>query len=797
MKNNICKFFVNLVLVLLSPAIVFATPIDVPNGSTVKISSYTASTDFTLSGGTLEFDVTSGQTLEYEGIITGTGTIEKTGDGKLTFNGGRALTSDTTLVATGGRFRFKDFAEAGAAKLSGNGGYFGNVSGYSITIPSTTVVRAKSANLLNFYVEGVGTNVVLESCSGLSQRVIVSGDSFASVMKFAGRVEKDAVAAYLYITGGTTLLANPASGIYINWIDGYGGRFMFGTPTSKVYSSLSFYSGCVDVGGLDAQVKILKSKSTCPQPESFILTNSAPVDASLTVTGSDTEDLAVRYVARDGDDAKLTLCYDYNGSSANYDLGDALFDNSALAVEGGQVRSSLRSTAFNTHDRFTTPGAAGRYLRLIVTRNLDNNAGNGMLRIGEFRLTRAGHPVSWPTGTTATSPNPSIDESGIVHTPGLMIDGNMETYWQPNQFTSSSRPATNIIDMTREVAFNGYQIATGGDRRDFSPRFWTLDVGRMVNGEIVWERVSDVRSGWMPAATAGIPSDWGFYNVIYYSLRNYYCNYIEPLSPASGTHTYQGPQIRNVDFNLSLKAPGSLTLTGHLESVGAFSGTGTLNLDNSVLLADSAADFTGTINVGANGRFGGDSTLNGTLCVGDAQAVSVAATDAVGDDVRLNLGATGRLALTHASERVGGLSGTGTVDLGGDGVLTLGDDCLSTFSGAFVNGGTVVLSAGTFSGSATADGDYVVRGAGGAWKGTLAVSGKLTLEGNLRFSAEDLQPGRHVLATFGSLGAGSTDAIAAAVIDPAPAKPLFARVVMEGNSLVMYIAKKGLYIFFE
>lgn len=356
---------------------------------------------------------------------------------------------------------------------------------------------------------------------------------------------------------------------------------------------------------------------------------------------------------------------------------------------------------------------------------------------------------------------------------------------------ANSTPATTVIDMRREVAFNGYQISAG-NTHGFEPRFWTLEVGRTVNGQIVWEKVSDIYSGKTFYAVGDFAADFGYYNLMYYSLRKFEGNAVFPLEPAAGVKSYQGPQFRTADFALSVNAPGSLTLTDHLEEVATLSGNGTVSLNGSTLVADSASAFTGTIAAGASGRFGGDATLNGTLQVGDAQAAAVTDTDAVGDDVVLDIGAAGKLALVKAAERIGGLSGSGTVDLGGDGILTL--DGASTFTGTFANGGTVALAGGTFSGAAKASGDLTVSGAGGVWSGKLDVTGSLTLSGNLKFSAEGLAEGRHVLATFGSLGAGSAEAIAAAVVDPAPAKPLHAEVKCEGGQLVMDVFRRGLSV---
>ena len=183
-------------LSVVTGGVVFAVPVEVPQGATVKISDHTLATDFNLSGGTL---------------VTGSGTIEKTGDGWLTFTGGEALTADSTLKATGGRFRFRDFAAAGGATLVGNGGYFGNVVGTAIVIPASTEVTGSP---LRFYAEGVGTNVVVKNCSRMKGQVAVFGDSLASIVKFDGQVPMDSETTYHYVAArsGAALLASELNG---------------------------------------------------------------------------------------------------------------------------------------------------------------------------------------------------------------------------------------------------------------------------------------------------------------------------------------------------------------------------------------------------------------------------------------------------------------------------------------------------------------------------------------------------------------------------------------------------------
>ena len=776
-----------------------AEAVDVPTGVTVKISAHTLATDFNLSGGTLEFDIASGGKAEYTGTVTGSGTIEKTGDGWLTFNGGETLTADSTLKASGGRFRFRDAAAAGDATFVGNGGFFGNVEGSVLTIPETTVVTGGDLEVydddkLRFYVEGAGTNVIVRNCSRLHGSVKVYGDSLASVVKFDGQVPMDSETTYHYVAAhsGTVLLASEHNGFdYFQTIwNGGLGALMFGSSSASLIGDVSMKKqGRIDMGGVSVKVKGLSAYDVVQSPMDVVITNSAAADGVLTVRKGDTSADSryyPRYVVRDGETGRVAV--DYAVETGLCNLDNVIYQNSALTVSCGALASAARLNDFNRPLYFTSPGVSGRYLRLVVTNSVVGTARDfwGMLRIAEFRLMQGGRPVAWPDGTTATSPNAPKQENRDAQ---AMIDGAMGTFWQPADYCPGKSPATNVVDMTREVAFNGYQMAAGlshveGDNTSaYAPTAWTLEVGRIVNGEIVWTQVADGR----PSEKIGesSPSNLDYWSQMYYSLEKYYQDCIMPLNATANAAAFQGPQFQNSDFALAVNAPGSFSLTDHQESVASLSGDGALSLNGSRLFVANAADFTGALTVDATSFVGGGSTLavNGTLTVGNAEATETVETDALDDTALVSVGERGRLALRQARETVGGLAGAGTVDLGG-GALTLAEPVESGFSGAFTGGGTLTWADGTFRGAATAEGDYTVRLTGGRWAGRLDVSGALTLDGRLVVDASGMEYGRHTLFTFGSLGAGS-EAVVAAVANPKPKKPFRARVSVEGNAVVL------------
>ncbi len=543
----------------------------------------------------------------------------------------------------------------------------------------------------------------------------------------------------------------------------------------------------MDVAGGATKIKALYAHDAVGKPMDVVVTNSASADATLTMTKGGGK--RPRYVARDGENGALAMCYDA-AEGAGDDLSDALFQNRALTISHGTFASAARTADFNRPLWKTAPAVSGRYLRLVVTNStVGSSQYMGLLRIAEFRLTMGGHPVAWPAGTTASSPNSlpgpkATEDEGFDRGAQAMIDGDMDSFWRPADFVVGNHPATNVIDMTREVAFNGYQMAAGGTVKSSCPSGWTLEVGRRVGDEIVWEQVT----GAWPDEKIGeaSPSNRNYYMQMYESVGRYFEDCILPLNVAEGVKTWQGPQFQNADFALAVSAPGSFALTDHLESVASLSGDGTLTLNGSRLFAADTAGFTGALTVDATSFVGGGSTLavNGTLTVGNAESAEAVETDALDDTALVSVGEYGRLALRQARETIGGLAGTGTVDLGG-GALTLAEPVESGFGGAFTGGGTLTWTDGTFRGAATAEGDYTVRLAGGRWAGRLDVSGTLTLDGKLVVDPSGMEYGRHTLFTFGSLGAGSEAVVAAAVATPKPQKPYRARVSVEGNAVVL------------
>ena len=120
----------------------------------------------------------------------------------------------------------------------------------------------------------------------------------------------------------------------------------------------------------------------------------------------------------------------------------------------------------------------------------------------------------------------------------------------------------------------------------------------------------------------------------------------------------------------------NVTGTGTTAVSGVISGTGSLTKDGSGTLALSAANtFTGT------------TTINSGTII--AQAMNV-----IDNAALLTLGATGTLDLNNFDATVGALAGSGFLDFGSGGQLTLSGGA-GTFAGTFLGSGTLILEAGS------------------------------------------------------------------------------------------------------
>ena len=211
---------------------------------------------------------------------------------------------------------------------------------------------------------------------------------------------------------------------------------------------------------------------------------------------------------------------------------------------------------------------------------------------------------------------------------------------------------------------------------------------------------------------------------------------------AAGNLTLSG-QVDLGSNALTVTGAGNITLSGAVTNSGSVTkdGSGTLTFSGS-----SSNSFSGglAINNGTvvfNKSAGTNATGGGNLTIGDgvgaagSAVLRLDAANQIADYIPLvAINADGRLALNNVAESIDRIAGSGTIDTGTSGYLTLGiNSGSSTFSGALAGSGTIEKTgSGTLSltGSLGFDGTLVLAGGTLQLNNANFVLGTLSITGN-------------------------------------------------------------------
>ncbi len=198
---------------------------------------------------------------------------------------------------------------------------------------------------------------------------------------------------------------------------------------------------------------------------------------------------------------------------------------------------------------------------------------------------------------------------------------------------------------------------------------------------------------------------------------------------------------------------------------------------------------------------------------------AASATDALGDCSPVAIASGASLWLDSAYERFGTLSGAGTVSLARDAVAEVNACIAGTFSGAVNGPGTLAvcgvamqtfdnatldvlkleLNGGTGTGTAVKTGNLEIAFNGGAWMGTLDVSGTLTATGTPVFVLPATVPNgfRQTLFTYSSVDAATAQVLSAATVTGELPKGIKAKVLVGEKSCILSAAADGTILIFR
>ena len=231
------------------------------------------------------------------------------------------------------------------------------------------------------------------------------------------------------------------------------------------------------------------------------------------------------------------------------DLTGAILANGGLEIREGAVR--LTAGMART--------ATGRFLKFAVTKTRPGAqySGSGP-QYSEFWLLKDGRRVPFPVGTKVIAGN-----VGAVEGPDKAIDGNLSTKHY------SDTPLT--LDFGTAVSFDAYSFATANDALGRDPMDWSLSVGELKDGQVVWQVVGSFAGYSAPAA------------------RNKEVGENFPVA------------LRDVvpgGYPVTVCGKGRLVLSGASETLENVSGGGLIVLENSSVAISRNAAFTGSVTGG-------------------------------------------------------------------------------------------------------------------------------------------------------------------------------------------------------
>ncbi len=706
-----------------------AGPVDKSFDNRITLGSHTLTLNTTSASGVvpsyLDFPsyILDSSNLYISSTITGTGGVTKTGDGTanlIFFPSEAGVTSYTgDTIVTGGKLIIDGADHAGIVSANIIVGNAGSTNDDTVILQMGQLSSA-SAN----YVVGDYDNLTNLATSSMT----VYEDGLFN-MNRANNALVDLTLRGGHVTG---------------WSDG--SSYALLTVTGGITTEASTQTSLIDHGELGlsangftftiadgAAAEDLRIDSIIHNGIGFTATDA---DASLIKTGTGT--------------MVFTAANDYQGVTQVQQGVLVIRNNDALGILSPSVGSTDNGTVVSSGAQLqlkqTTGGAdltiGSETLTLNGTGISDtgalynvtgDNTYNGFVRLG------ADSRITAESGTTLTIANTGGTEASIMN--GTGAGGQNLAVGGPGDVTIGSaiggllnniaKDGSGTLTLAGNNAYAGATtVATGGaikvtHNQGLSGTGVTVDSGgalqfaqNALNQDLT--AITGPTTGTITISGTGLSNGGAIQNL-------------------NGTNTYLAGVTLGANARITADASSSLTINGNITGAGyaldaggagdttfkgIVSGTGTTftktDTGTSTLAGTSANTFTGglyvnagTLNLNKTAGVNAVGTSN-TVIIGDGIGSALTATLALQasnqmpDTTDLTINSDGRLSMGTASDTVSQISGTGQIDLGTAGHLTIGtDDSSSVFDGTFASASTGEFTkAGTGSLTFTQDISY-------------------------------------------------------------------------------------------
>ncbi|MGN7612430.1 autotransporter-associated beta strand repeat-containing protein [Magnetococcales bacterium HHB-1] len=577
------------------------------NGGTFTLNSSESIGTISGSGGSIALGsstltVDQGDDQTFSGDISGaTGSLSKTGSGKLTLSGTNSLGGTTTVSS--GTLSVTDSSGLGSSSISAAGGTTLEVTGSSATFSNNLALSDNSGAVII----DVGSNEV----------------SFSGNITETGSLNK--------VGDGTLTLSGTNS---------YSGTTTVSSGTLSISSDSPLGSGALTLAGGTT----LNFSVTADVDNSITLSGDATVDvdssSSATLSGTITDNSGTYGLTKTGS-GTLTLSGTNNSYTGLTDIsagslivgGRTAIDNSAAVSVGSDATFSLNNNEVISALSGEGDVSLGSNILTIEGSETTTFSGNisgasgGLTLSGSGELTLSG--TNTYNGITEVFDAATLNVTGgsAIADDGAVIVGSSDTFVLQSDETIGSLSGTGSVNLSSftlttgdssNTTFSGVMSGSGGLIKQGSGDF-TLSGSNSYSGDTTISAGTLIVSGGSVLDDAAIVTVESTGTLQLSSSEN-----IGGITGSGavdmGANTFTVSNASDVTFSGSLSNSDSGQLiksgSGNLTLAGSFSLSSSstdIMVDEGTLTVDNTVTSSGGIEIASGGTLGGGGTISGEV----------------------------------------------------------------------------------------------------------------------------------------------------------------------------------------